>query len=157
MSARYWRVLFAVGVGLLFAMQAITLLFDIYNNFLDPPPFHFSSPTYHPKRTDLCPGEVLEWADTRIVTVNNVAVAIYQSLWDIDERHTVAPGGEPETYIWLHPATITNERAYTVPNVPPGLYELRVASPHERGAEVYAVPFAVRDCGDLVSPGRIEP
>lgn len=143
---RLYRWLLGLGVVLFFAMTVITFVLTIRATLFDPPPFHFSSPVYHPRRTDLCPGQTLEWADTRIVTSRNVAVTLYQSLWDVDEQYTIAPGGAPEAYIWREPQTITNERAYTVPDVPPGLYEMRVASPHERGAEVYSVPFAVKDC-----------
>lgn len=114
-----------------------------------PPPFSFSAGEYIARMPLLCPGEPLEYVETRIVNRSRVTVAIYHTIWSYDKDRTVIPDPTPEGYVWTEPRVIHNDIAYRVPYLPPGRYALHVGALGLSG-DAYHVDFSVPEsCEDI--------
>ena len=111
---------------------------------LQPAPFAFGEDSPLPDKASVCPGDVLHWQLTTVVS--RPAVVDYtQTLWSVGEQRTVVPDTTPKAFIWREPTTIKRTVTYTVPIEPPNVYEVRVAGKVD-GAEpaMYYVPFSIR-------------
>lgn len=108
------------------------------------PPIAYDQPVYTPEQAALCPGEELVYTNT--LTVDRAALVPFNlAWWSVDKARFV---GAPEPLLYRPfpgPARITARRANTVPDLPPGQYELWfVAGETGRSAAGHVVPFSVR-------------
>lgn len=104
-----------------------------------------------PERTAYCPGDEIEWSvDIRLTGNGFERLEIVRTIWNVDEERTVIFDTEPEySVIFGEEAQAHPRLSYTVPDLPPGRYELRVAaSGNLTRVTGYAIPFTVPEgCG----------
>lgn len=120
--------------------------------WLAPPPFHYSATMYAPERGDVCPGETLKWTPELHVRRAPTLLIVARTVWDVEGRRTLYPEKEPSFFVWTEledGKAIARPTEATVPDLPPGAYEIRTAATgFNSEPATYRVPFVIKPgCG----------
>lgn len=137
-------------LALLLAALLAVLAWGGYRQIAKPPPFHFSSEVYLPVRTDLCPGDVVEFRPSLIVTRAPALIILARTLWSVAEQRTLVPDLQPKYFVWTEemvgqPSSRTVK--FRLPrDLPVGRYEIRgAAGAMNSDAAAYRVPVAIAE------------
>lgn len=113
------------------------------------PSLRYDALRYIPERPILCAGDTLTYTNT--LTVDRPGLITFTASWH--QVPSQLPIGPDDT---LHPRVFTvptvigpKRRTNTVPNLPPGSYELHFGAGEIGGrVAVHAVPFTIADCAE---------
>ena len=103
-----------------------------------------------PEQTDYCPGDTIVWSLRVAVKGGPEQLLITRTIWDVGAARTVVFDVEPEYSVILGNELVAFPHlSLVVPQLPPGRYEVRVATTgHLTIATAYAIPFTIPEgCG----------
>ncbi|WP_412027003.1 hypothetical protein [Deinococcus yunweiensis] len=150
-NLRWGRYVVWSVFGLLLVV-ALLVIGRVGQVVIRPPPLRFTQEVYAAVHPRVCPGDVVEFRSTLIVTRVPAVVVVARTLWDVQRAATVQPDTVPKLFVWTvaeRGRATARDVSYPVPlTLPPGRYEVRGgATAFNSDAATYRVPFEVRgDC-----------
>lgn len=129
---------------------AALVTLHVFRNVFRPAPLVFSAEVYLPARTDLCPGDTVEWRPRLTVRRAPTLLVVVRTLWTVGDQRTLVPDTQPEFYVWNaqeEGQPISRLARYTLPrDLQVGLYEIRAAATaFNSDAASYRVPVVIAE------------
>lgn len=128
--------------------MAIIIIVQSYFRLLNPPPlpYAYRLADVAPDPPLLCPGDELVYTPVIDITRAPLIINLYRTIYSRDLDQTFVFGGEPVVAIHDHIHSITRTYGLTVPDLPPGAYEMfEGAQDNSTRAAVFSVPFVITD------------
>lgn len=139
------------AIILLSSLVVCALLLGLMLRYEPPAPaVNFRFPVVDPGAASYCPGDVMSFRQEMHIVNTPATLHVAKTVWSVADERTVIWDEEPDWANYTAPAVVRQSVTYTIPQLMPGAYELRVAIGGEGWrTAAYVAPFAVRvGCGE---------
>lgn len=143
----WFNIAIAASVAVTFLVSLLaTFVLVLIQPDTAPAPLAYDKDVYQAEETNLCVGDELVYSVVISVNTDEEVVKTILTIFNVDRGFTAQFDESQRKTILFGPSQIARTRRFTIPELPPANYELRVAAqPANRDVDAYRVPFTIID------------